>query len=309
MSKKVKETQLKTEPIVAPDLSDKPKRKTDTELLVFAISTLVRDLKLSESDVKKSLSKVSASLPRTFPETYGGKRKEHKPVLADKPKVSKNAYLFFGEEIRNKLKSEIEGITPKQIMERTGELWKSISESEKAKYVAKAEEDKKRYQQELDVFKAKHPELFQKIDCRPIKYTAHRAYCEVARAALKTANPKSSGKEIAKMLSDQWKAIKDSPEKVKEYQDTADVKNKGFEDRLSEFNSKSKGGETCKETCKEAEVSKEKKPSKKKAEEKPKVEEKPKEVKVEEKPKGEEVKRHRKVKKPVEENDDDLLNE
>eukprot|EP00941_MAST-03F_sp_MAST-3F-sp1_P002933 g2933.t1 len=65
-----------------------------------------------------------------------------------KPKKPRSAYIIFGVEIREKIKSENPGINAKDIMKMTGAEWKKLSDEEKRPYKKKAEDDKARFERE-----------------------------------------------------------------------------------------------------------------------------------------------------------------
>ena len=64
------------------------------------------------------------------------------------PKRSLSAYMFFANENRDIVRAESPGIAFGQVGKILGERWKALTGEERAPYDAKAEADKKRYEQE-----------------------------------------------------------------------------------------------------------------------------------------------------------------
>ena len=78
----------------------------------------------------------------------GKKQKRKKDKNAPKKAIS--AFMYFSNENRDKIKEENPGIAFGDVGKKLGDLWKSMSPEEKAQYEAKAEEDKVRYQKEME---------------------------------------------------------------------------------------------------------------------------------------------------------------
>ncbi|KAI7875292.1 hypothetical protein K492DRAFT_136696 [Lichtheimia hyalospora FSU 10163] len=69
------------------------------------------------------------------------------------PKRSLSAYMFFSQANRQKVKDENPDASFGEIGKLLGAKWSKMSEDEKKPYIAKAEEDKKRYEAEKAVSK------------------------------------------------------------------------------------------------------------------------------------------------------------
>jgi len=63
------------------------------------------------------------------------KRKEKDPNV---PKRTPSGYILFCQDMRSEVKGENPNMTPTQITSKLGELWRELSDSEKAKYMAKS---------------------------------------------------------------------------------------------------------------------------------------------------------------------------
>ncbi|KAF9344355.1 hypothetical protein BGX26_004465 [Mortierella sp. AD094] len=78
------------------------------------------------------------------------------PVVKDKncPKRPRNSYIFFTLMKRDDIKKKHPEFKPTEITKMLGEEWQKLSESEKESYGSMAENDKKRYQSEMEAYDA-----------------------------------------------------------------------------------------------------------------------------------------------------------
>jgi hypothetical protein len=79
-----------------------------------------------------------------------GKKKAKKDPLA--PKRGMSAFMLFSNEQRNKIKGENPEATFGEVGRKVGEAWKALNDKQKQVYVKKAEQDKKRYETELQKY-------------------------------------------------------------------------------------------------------------------------------------------------------------
>ena len=122
-----------------------------TDIIVEYTKMLLAAIK--DDDNKSKLEDLAKKLTPTK-----SSRKKKDP---DAPKRGKSAYIFFGQEYREKAKEELmeehgDAYENKMVMSRLGELWNELKASTKAKdkkEVAKFEkmaaDDKERYQAEM----------------------------------------------------------------------------------------------------------------------------------------------------------------
>lgn len=105
----------------------------------------------SKEAEKKSLfmSSVAFELPVS---SGGAKAKKVKDPNA--PKKGMSAFMLFSNEQRNKIKADNPESSFGEIGRKVGEAWKALSEKQKQTYVKKAEEDKKRYESEMETYTA-----------------------------------------------------------------------------------------------------------------------------------------------------------
>ncbi|KAG0265372.1 Non-histone chromosomal protein 6 [Actinomortierella ambigua] len=77
-------------------------------------------------------------------------------VVKDKngPKRPRNSYIFFTLMKRDDIKKKHPEFKPTEITKMLGEEWQKLSDAEKESYGAMAEDDKKRYQSEMEAYDA-----------------------------------------------------------------------------------------------------------------------------------------------------------
>lgn len=95
----------------------------------------------SASDVQSSYNKLFEALNR--------KRKNNSQNL---PKRGKSSYLFFCQDMRQKVKDKNPSLSSKEITVELGVMWNKIKDDKAAiaKYVTAATKDKERYDQEKE---------------------------------------------------------------------------------------------------------------------------------------------------------------
>jgi len=91
-------------------------------------------------------------MPKAAKEKKDGSKRAKKDPNA--PKKALAPYMFFCQEQREVVKAENPDITFGEIGKILGAKWKDLSEKEKKPYMKKAENDKKRYQAEIDAYQA-----------------------------------------------------------------------------------------------------------------------------------------------------------
>ncbi|OMP82707.1 Non-histone chromosomal protein 6, partial [Diplodia seriata] len=70
------------------------------------------------------------------------------------PKRGLSAYMFFANDMRDKVREENPGIKFGEVGKILGEKWKALSDKQRAPYEAKAANDKKRYEDEKAAYAA-----------------------------------------------------------------------------------------------------------------------------------------------------------
>jgi hypothetical protein len=108
----------------------------------------VEDSKEAE---KKSvfMNTVAFELPVS---SGGAKAKKVKDPNA--PKKGMSAFMLFSNDQRNKIKTDNPELSFGEIGRKVGEAWKALSDKQKQVYVKKSEDDKKRYESEMETYTA-----------------------------------------------------------------------------------------------------------------------------------------------------------
>lgn len=70
------------------------------------------------------------------------------------PKRGLSAYMFFANEQRENVRAENPGIAFGQVGKVLGERWKALTDKQRQPYEAKAQADKKRYEDEKAAYQA-----------------------------------------------------------------------------------------------------------------------------------------------------------
>jgi hypothetical protein len=125
----------------------KPVDATLVRLLLEAVIT-ARDTGLSADDLMKAFNK-------TFRD-YLGEEKLKKKKSKDKnaPKRGKTAFIFFVNEIRDKVKAEKPALTFSEMGKELSARWAQLNENARKKYHDLAVQDKSRYETEKAAYAA-----------------------------------------------------------------------------------------------------------------------------------------------------------
>ena len=79
-------------------------------------------------------------------------KKKKMTKLPGQPKKNQSAYFLWMNENREKIKKDYPGLSMTEMTKKAGEIWRDMKD--KTKWSAKAEADKKRYEKELEKWKA-----------------------------------------------------------------------------------------------------------------------------------------------------------
>mmetsp|Transcript_12210 Transcript_12210/g.12596 ORF Transcript_12210/g.12596 Transcript_12210/m.12596 type:complete len:841 (-) Transcript_12210:18-2540(-) len=103
-----------------------------------------------------SKSKGSSSTGKGKKGDANGDEKKKKVKDKNAPKAALTAYNIFCSKIRAKIKEEIPGISPTDIVKEAAARWKTISAEEKSQYDQLAQADKVRHSNEMNAYKSKN---------------------------------------------------------------------------------------------------------------------------------------------------------
>lgn len=143
-------------------------------------------------------------------EVFGIKSKN----LTPGPKRNKSAYMFFCQDMRQKIVNDNPGCKPHQIMSLLGSKWRELTTKQKSKYYEQAVEDKERY---LDM-----KELEKRRNKTPSKLSSYFLFCEDERPIVKKEFPQMKTKKVTAECGRRWNQLKiNDPERYKYYVEKA----------------------------------------------------------------------------------------
>ena len=160
------------------------------------------------------------------------------PTKVKKPKKSKNApknpksaYIFYCQDERPNVKSEMPDLIAKEVLKELGGRWKGTDDDTKEKYKKMAEEDKVRYAEEMKNYDpsedVEEEQKARKPRAKKVKNAPKNAsgpyifFCKEERENVKKEMPDLTAKEIMTELGKRWKEIKDTDE-VEKYKKMAE---------------------------------------------------------------------------------------
>jgi HMG (high mobility group) box len=125
------------------------------DLLVKEVNALPED---AELDIEKVAEKVKAMIKET---TMAATKATGKAAAAaakpakdkDAPKRGLTSYMFYSNEVRDKVRSEFPELKMTEVSKKISEMWNELSDAKKAKYVDMAANDKARYERENAAYK------------------------------------------------------------------------------------------------------------------------------------------------------------
>ena len=145
------------------------------------------------------------------------KRRRRDPA---RPKRAMTPFLFYACEQRAILKENGDKMTLPEQSRHIANLWKSVSEKDRSKYIEKAEKDKERYRDEMSRY-----EPPKKIK-RP--RSSYAFFMKDIREKIASENPDKNPRELMADIASVWKNIS-SDEKAK-YEQMAKEDKARYED-------------------------------------------------------------------------------
>jgi type IV secretory pathway VirB10-like protein len=184
--------------------------------------------------VLKLLSKRLCSFPYTEYSTMGrpkgalGKNSKKKVKDVNKPKRATSAYFFFLASCRKEAAKA--GKPPTKIAEFTkdaSEKWKALTPDKKKPFESAAAEDKKRYEQEMAIYKGKS------VDPNKPKRPPTAYFVFLADFRIRMANKGIEHKELLKMAGEEWRSL--TSEDKKPFEKKALEESKKYEASMVEY--------------------------------------------------------------------------
>jgi len=144
-----------------------------------------------------------AKMTKSMAKKVGKKKKDPKA-----PKKWSNAFIYFSKEMRKQVKEENPDMESTDIMRHLGKLWSKVKGTRKAeKYDKMVDEDKKRYEKEMEGYTP--GEGYEKKEKKsPKSKSAYILWCADNRARVKEENDNPEFGEMSKLLGTEWKKVK-----------------------------------------------------------------------------------------------------
>ena len=203
----------------------------------FGVDT-IDDLKqLWEEEKEKIDEEMKNQLKEILPA-----KKSRVKKSKNAPKNPKSAYIFYCQEERPNVKSEMPDLTAKEVLKELGGRWQATDEENRAKYQKMAEEDKARYAEEMKNYVPSEDdeEKPRKKRAKKAKNSPKNAsgpyifFCKEERAKIKEEMPELAAKEIMAELGKRWKEIKDT-DAVEKYKKMAEEDKERFADEMKNY--------------------------------------------------------------------------
>ena len=192
-------------------MAAKSKKILLQNLNILILDTLLKDNDASASvaDLKKQWESPEFQKKMAV-DVFGIKSKN----LTPGPKRNKSAYMFFCQDMRQKIVAENSECKPHQIMSLLGSKWRELTTKQKSQYYEQAAEDKERY---LDM-----KELEKRRNKTPSKLSSYFLFCEDERPIVKKDFPHMKTKKVTAECGKRWNELKiNEPERYKFYVDKA----------------------------------------------------------------------------------------
>ena len=77
------------------------------------------------------------------------------------PKKPLTAYITWSQDNRDKVKAELPELSVTEVVKELGKRWKELSPEDKQQYQQKAEEARKKYDEDMTAYRQAHPEKFR----------------------------------------------------------------------------------------------------------------------------------------------------
>jgi hypothetical protein len=145
------------------------------------------------------------------------------------PKRAKTAYIYFCLDRRPEIKIQNKNLKMTQIASKLGEKWRNLSPKERLIYIEKSEDDRKRYNQEMDQYKyLKGPKKAS---------SSFIFFCQDMRPKVKKDNPQLNMPQILKKLGELWSTTKNRDKWIKQAKEDSEryIREKAKFD-MDEFN-------------------------------------------------------------------------
>lgn len=245
-----KKEEKKTEKKKSPRKSQKDKLKDIVIDMFKAVLVSSKD----DNDESTSWEKMSEHFDEIwdknhekFTKSMKNKNKQKKKD-PNAPKQPSNAYLFYTQENRKRVKEDNPELTPTEITKLLAKEWNQIKKDDNGKFKDKkaekyyklAEKAKKQYQSEMDNYTPPEDSKSDKKEKKKRSLTAYDLFCKDHRANVKKevdededlSDKTQSEKfgEVSKRLGKKWEKIKGTSAAKKYEQKSKELKDNENED-------------------------------------------------------------------------------
>ena len=136
-------------------------------------------------------------------------------------KKPQSAYMYFCKSARETVKKENPDLKPKDVMKALGEKWRSLPTDERKPFEDLAENDKKRYRDQLPP----KPVVVRK------NVSAYIHFSNSVRKPLREANNGITLGELSRLISSKWKEL--TEEEKEEFKEKARVDKERYEKEVA----------------------------------------------------------------------------
>ena len=178
------------------------------------------------------------------------KKKNKKLKDPNAPKRPMTAFLFFCKDKRKDVKSEFPDLKPTEVTSKLGEMWSSLEEKKKKKFLSLAEKAKNQYEDEKKKYnRPSDEELIKLNEKKPQRRTSKKTskkgpkrpstaflfFCNDKREEVKNANPELTNQEVMKRLGEMWKNDFADEESRKKWVEQATLDKERYEEEMKEY--------------------------------------------------------------------------
>ena len=136
----------------------------------------------------------------------------------NKPKGAKSSFIFFCGEVRDKVKADYPDEKAPDIGRRCGEMWRSLTDAKKKKYITLAKKDRERFNREMKDYTPPEPTETQSGTTTKNKKnkknknvkgprSSYILFCDKVRPTVKEENPDMKFAEVSGELGKLWRKL------------------------------------------------------------------------------------------------------
>jgi|SaaInlV_165m_DNA_2_1040747.scaffolds.fasta_scaffold00065_30 hypothetical protein len=194
-------------------------------------ATVAKYTKIADKDKERASKEMETYEPPTDEEILAAKPKRGRKSTkkkSDKPTKGRTAYIFYCAEHRQTTKEQNLYLQPKEITKLLSEMWKEVKEKEGGEfrhYKKKSDEDKKRYEKEMETYepsdddedheekpplKKAKKDIVKKVIAikqatpKKIETVGFKKFSNANREGVKEENPGLNTAQITKLLKEEW---------------------------------------------------------------------------------------------------------